>query len=256
MKCAGIDIGSRSIELIVLRGDSVVASRRLDATYDPVAQCRALLDGASYECLVATGYGRRLLADTLGVRTVSEIRAYALGARHHFPRCRAVLDIGGQDTKAIALDKDGEVGKFELNDRCAAGTGKFLEFMAASFQVPLEEFGRFALRGSPGIVISSMCTVFAETEVTSLIAQGKPPADVALAVHGSVINRSLSMLRRVSTDTPLVFAGGVARNACMVELLRREIPGEVLVPPAPEFTGALGAALCARKLVNQEPAAR
>ncbi len=166
-----------------------------------------------------------------------------MGAKHWFSECRAILDIGGQDTKAISLDSKGKVQKFEMNDRCAAGTGKFLEFMATSFQVPIEQFGSFALGGTEGLKINSMCTVFAEAEATSLMARGSRPADIALALHLSVVKRSISMLRRISTNGPIVFSGGVARNPCIAELVRREILGSVLIPEDPDMIGALGAAL-------------
>jgi predicted CoA-substrate-specific enzyme activase len=247
MIVAGIDIGSRSIELVLLENGEVVSSRREDSTFNPLAQCRRMLDGCSFDTLVATGYGRNLLNGDLGGLNITEIQAYALGARHLYPGCCTILDIGGQDAKAIALDDRGGVMKFEMNDRCAAGTGKFLEFMATSFQLPLEEFGHFALKGNEGISINSMCTVFAESEVTSLIARGANAEDVALAVHASIVRRSLGMLRRVTKATPLVFAGGVARNACITELVRRSTSGEVLVPEEPDVVGALGAALYAAR---------
>jgi predicted CoA-substrate-specific enzyme activase len=157
------------------------------------------------------------------------------------------LDIGGQDTKAILLSDRGSVEKFEMNDRCAAGTGKFLEVMAASFQVPLEDFGGFALGGRKGVAVSSMCTVFAESEVTSLVAKGNPPPDVALAVHESVVRRSVSMLHRVSVKGPLLFAGGVALNPCIRKLLAEAAACKIVVPDEPELVGALGAALYSSK---------
>jgi predicted CoA-substrate-specific enzyme activase len=130
-----------------------------------------------------------------------------------------------------------------MNDRCAAGTGKFLEFMATSFQVPIEDFGEFALLGRPGLTINSMCTVFAEAEATSLMARGQSPQDIALALHVSVVKRSLSMLRRVSTNGSLVFSGGVARNRCVVQLIEKEIGCKLMVSKQPDMAGALGAAL-------------
>ena len=248
MLCAGVDIGSRSIELVALDNGHVATIRKVETTLDPIAQCRRLLDGVSYSHLVATGYGRGLLAGHFRAETITEIQAYALGAQQLFPGCRVVLDIGGQDTKAIALAADGRVKKFEMNDRCAAGTGKFLEIMAASFNIPLGNFGSFALNGRKGIAISSMCTVFAESEVTSLVAKGSRPEDVALAVHESVARRSVSMLKRVSVEGPLVFAGGVALNPCIHKLLVEAVSYEVIVPDAPELVGALGAALYAANM--------
>ncbi len=245
---AGIDIGSRSIELVVLDGGAVVHRARAATTFDPLGQARRVLCAApgKLDLLVATGYGRGLVEGAglgLPVRTLTEIKAYGLGAHHLYPEARTVLDIGGQDTKAIALLPDGKVGRFEMNDRCAAGTGKFLEFMATAFQVPIEEFGAFACRGEGNVQIGSMCTVFAETEATSLMARGERPENIALALHRAVAKRTLSMLGRVGLAFPLLFAGGVARNPCMVRLLREALPGEILAPEEPDTVGALGAAL-------------
>ena len=245
MVVTGIDIGSRTIKLIALdvQHDRIIASRKVETTFNPLEQSRRVLAKAPGDRLIATGYGRKLAQENFQAETITEIQAHALGARSLFPACTSILDIGGQDTKAIALDDGGRVRKFEMNDRCAAGTGKFLEFMATSFQLPIEEFGNFALQGEPGLVINSMCTVFAETEATSLMARGHKPEDIALALHLSVVKRSLSMLRRVSTNGALVFSGGVARNRCVAKLIEREIGSSLLVPEDPDMVGALGAAL-------------
>ncbi|MDY6851828.1 MAG: acyl-CoA dehydratase activase [Thermodesulfobacteriota bacterium] len=243
MVIIGLDVGSRSIELVMMEGEEITLQQREDTTYNPLAQCNKMLDGLSWDHLVVTGYGRKLLAQHFPAREITEIQAYALGTRRLFPGGRAILDIGGQDTKAISLSPAGGVRKFEMNDRCAAGTGKFLEFMAVSLSRPLDDFGTFALRGAPGIAINSMCTVFAETEATSLMARGCRPEDIALALHMTVVSRSVSMLRRVGSEGPVIFAGGVARNPCLVKLIRDALEGEVLIPKEPDLVGALGAAL-------------
>jgi predicted CoA-substrate-specific enzyme activase len=214
--------------------------------FDPLAQCQRLLAGVEAAEVVATGYGRKLLMENWRaqkVRTITEIRAYALGARFLHPEARTVLDIGGQDTKAISLSPEGKVVKFEMNDRCAAGTGKFLEFMATALQVPLEDFGGFALQGEKRIQISSMCTVFAESEAISLMARGETAANIALGLHLAIVQRTLAMLRRVGEEPPLLFAGGVAHNVCVRALMEEGLGQEVIVPPNPDLVGALGAAL-------------
>ncbi len=202
---------------------------------------------------MATGYGRRLvekLETSMPVECITEIKAHALGVHEDFPAARTVLDIGGQDTKAIALRPDGRVLKFEMNDRCAAGTGKFLESTAGVFQLPVEEFGPFALQGTNPPVINSMCTVFAETEATSLMAGGTPAVDIALALHKAIVKRTANMLGRVGLQLPLAFVGGVARNQCVHELLAAELGvsqgADLLIPETPDMTGALGAALWGR----------
>lgn len=194
--------------------------------------------------VVATGYGRRHPE----VRTITEIQAYALGARHLVPTARTILDIGGQDTKAILLTPEGRVAKFEMNDRCAAGTGKFLEFMAVALQIPLEEFGAFALTADKRITLSSMCTVFAESEATSLMARGEKPAHIALGLHLAIVSHTVAMLKRVGITPPLVFAGGVAHNPAVRRLLEEALGQEVMVPEQPDLVGALGAALHAWRL--------
>lgn len=246
---AGIDIGSRSIELVLLENDRVVRQERLPTTFAPVRQCKSVLHGLDARGIVATGYGRKLVEGMdlgIPVETITEIKAHALGALRSCPEVRTVLDIGGQDTKAISLLPGGRVGRFEMNDRCAAGTGKFLEYTAAIFQIPVEKFGTYALSGDTPPVINSMCTVFAETEATSLMAQGISPENIALGLHESIARRTLNMLGRVKPVPPLLFAGGVANNPCMVRLLCSRLdfePGkDLIIPESPDMNGALGAA--------------
>lgn len=246
---AGIDIGSRSIELVLLNSDGVLRQVKSPTTFDPLGQCQRLMAGIDGSRVIATGYGRKLFAESfpqVNVSTITEIQAYALGARFLYPEARTVLDIGGQDTKVISLSETGKVLRFEMNDRCAAGTGKFLEFMAVALQVPLETFGEFALRSDRRIQISSMCTVFAESEATSLMARGERPENIAMGLHMAIVSRTTAMLRRVGISFPLVFAGGVAHNPCAVRLLEEQLGLPVTVPDNPDMVGALGAALYGR----------
>ncbi|MBW1722849.1 MAG: 3-hydroxyacyl-ACP dehydratase [Deltaproteobacteria bacterium] len=247
MRCAGIDIGSRTIELVVLERHKIILKRQVDSGHNPLARAKSLLEGVEPDLLMATGYGRHLLREALGARTVTEIKAYALGARHLFPETRGILDIGGQDSKAISLDGRGRVIRFLMNDRCAAGTGKFLEIMAATLGYTLEEFGTRALEAERDIRINSTCAVFAESEVTSLVARGENRRDIALALHRAATTQAVSLLRRVSVAEPLLFAGGVARNTCMKDLLCKALGMDLLVPEDPQGVGALGAALLGAK---------
>ncbi|MGA2228948.1 MAG: acyl-CoA dehydratase activase, partial [Syntrophobacteraceae bacterium] len=168
--------------------------------------------------------------------------------RFLYPEAKTVLDIGGQDTKVISLSDAGKVLKFEMNDRCAAGTGKFLEFMATALQIPLESFGDYALGSDRRIQISSMCTVFAESEATSLMARGERPENIAMGLHMAIAQRTAAMLRRVGVTAPLVFAGGVAHNPCVIRLLEEELRQPIIVPENPDMVGALGAALYGRNM--------
>lgn len=254
---AGIDVGSRSIALVCLQNGAVIHAAHGPTTFDPRARIRNLLVGLPLERLTATGYGRGLVLQTLAadsdfaVESITEIKAHALGARHLVPTARTVLDIGGQDTKAISLTADGRVLKFEMNDRCAAGTGKFLEHVANVFQIPIEEFGNHALQGDQALTINSMCTVFAETEATSLMAQGHRPENIALGLHASIVRRTMTMLGRVGLVHPVVFSGGVARNPCVVKLISQALECEAVVPEHPDMVGAHGAALHGLSLQHQ-----
>ena len=248
---AGIDIGSRSIELVCLQGGEPALYRRSPTTFDPLSRINDIIQGLEISRIVATGYGRNLASqafsarDKVGLDTITEIKAYSLGAAALAPEAGTVLDIGGQDTKAIRLGRNGRVVKFEMNDRCAAGTGKFLEHVANVFQIPIEEFGAYALQGDEPLVINSMCTVFAETEATSLMARGHKPQNIALGLHASIVRRTINMLSRVGLTPPLVFAGGVANNPCMVKLLAAALGEAAIVPEEPDMVGAYGAALYA-----------
>ncbi len=246
MRFAGIDIGSRTIELVVVsETGKLVHSLQADTGFDPMSEARGLIDGVRYDRIMATGYGRNLFEISFDAPTVTEIKAHARGARACFPEARTVLDIGGQDSKAIALHENGKVKKFEMNDRCAAGTGKFLEIMAGSLGFDIEAFGAEALRAEKDLNITSMCTVFAESEVTSLLAKGQDRREIARGLHSSVIRRACGMIARVSSQGDIVFTGGVAQNPCMQVLLRKRLGRGVLIPDDPQSVGALGAALLA-----------
>jgi predicted CoA-substrate-specific enzyme activase len=248
MRFAGIDIGSRAIKLAVVNeaGD-VMESARTDTGFDPLTAAGKLTEGVAFDRILATGYGRSLFEIAWEAPTVTEIKAHAVGARACCPEARAVLDIGGQDSKAIALGDNGKVKKFEMNDRCAAGTGKFLEIMARTLGFGIEDFGREALSADRELSISSMCTVFAESEVTSLIARGQDRREIARGLHASVIRRAAAMINRVSSEGDIVFTGGVAQNPCMRKLLAEKLHRRIIAPEDPQMVGALGAALLAAR---------
>jgi predicted CoA-substrate-specific enzyme activase len=206
-----------------------------------------MLGDIQYDGIMATGYGRHLFELSFDAPTVTEIKAYAVGVRFLFSEVKTILDIGGQDSKVIALNEKGKVMKFEMNDRCAAGTGKFLEIMAQTLGYSLDQIGTDALRAQKEININSMCTVFAESEVTSLLAKGENRQDIAMGLHRSIVRRAASMLNRIDRGGTLVFAGGVARNPCMVHLLKEATGREILVPDDPQMVGAFGAALIASR---------
>ena len=248
MKTAGIDIGSRTIKLVTVEGKEILHFLISDTTHDPLEQCRSLMAQTSFDRILATGYGRHFFETHFDVPTVTEIKAFARGAKAIFSDCRTILDIGGQDTKAIAMDERGNVSKFEMNDRCAAGTGMFLEIIAKTLGYDLEEFGKEALKAQGNIQINSMCTVFAQSEVTSLVARRQKREDIARGIHMAILNRTLSLLKRVSTTPDIVFAGGVAKNPCLKYLLGDALGCEVKVPEDPQMVGAYGAAIIAQDM--------
>lgn len=241
---AGLDIGSRTTKVAVLDGGEFVRSAIADTGTDPLALARELLAGVRCDAVVATGYGRHLVRERLGCAVVTEIRAHALGAGRLFPACRTVIDIGGQDSKAIRVE-GGQQTAFEMNDRCAAGTGRFLEVMAMTLGCTVGEFGGQALAARESMPISSMCTVFSESEVVSLIARGVDKHSIALGLHESIVNRLLALVGRVGVEPPVVLTGGVALNPCIRALLERRLGLPLFVPDEPQIVGALGAALSA-----------
>ena len=248
MRCIGIDLGSRTIEVVIVEDGRLVVNRQTETGFEPVKQAESLLGDEKRDHVLATGYGRHLFAATHDKksRTVTEIKAVAAGCRALFPEVDLILDIGGQDSKVIALHPDGRVKKFEMNDRCAAGTGKFLELTAMSLGFPLDQFGQEALKAKKQLQINSMCAVFAESEVTSMVGRGENRRDIALGLHRSIANRAVSMMKRFSLSGATIgFVGGVAWNPCVCRLLEEQLKTTVLVPENPQMVGAYGAALIA-----------
>lgn len=215
----------------------------LDAGPDPQQTAARLVACGGHDRVVATGYGRRAAAEAFGADVITEIKAYALGVAYRYPEAGAILDIGGQDTKAIALSSSGGVEDFEMNDRCAAGTGKFLEVMAAALGVGIDQLSETALRAERAVRISSMCTVFAESEVIGLLHRGESREAIARGLHEAIARRTLALLKRVGARGELLFAGGVANNEAMCRLIAEGYGGSVIAAREPQVVGALGAAL-------------
>jgi len=249
MVSAGIDIGSRTIALLVLDSYETAWFALEDTGFNPLQKAREMIAPLPPGAIItATGYGRHAAKAHFAHRVITEIKAHTLGAGHFFPEARAVLDIGGQDMKAIVLDGHGNVENFQMNDKCAAGTGRFLEVMACSLgYASVEDFGRESTLGRPGEKINSMCTVFAESEAVSMLHRGINRRDIGRALHAAVIERAFGLLQRTGFETPLLFSGGVAMNPCIVDGLKDKINGLVVVPEMPQLVGAYGAALAGCK---------
>ncbi len=241
--CVGVDIGSRTTKIVALRDGAIVQADVFDTTPDPLPPILDRLAAWPGAPVMATGYGRRLLEKTLGASVVTEIKACARGAYHVRPACRLVIDIGGQDAKVIRVRPDGGFDDFELNDRCSAGTGRFLEVMARALNYSLDEFCREAMQADRPATVSSMCTVFAESEVVAMLAAGEDRRRLALGLYESIVDRVYPLIARLETEGEILFVGGVAKSRCMAGLLRKKIKRDITIPPYPQILSALGAAL-------------
>ena len=216
------------------------SSQSADAALADVLK-KAGLTRDDISLIVSTGYGR--VSIPFADKTVTEISCHGKGAHLLFPDVRTILDIGGQDSKAIRLNENGEVADFVMNDKCAAGTGRFLEMMARSLEISLDELGPVSLQSKEEIEISSMCSVFAESEVISLIAQNKEIADIAHGIHKAIAGKAMSLLKRVGLNPAYMMTGGVARNPGVVAVLEEQLGEKLHIYEEPEIVGALGAAL-------------
>lgn len=239
----GIDLGSRAIKMAVFRDGELIGKEVVASSFEPHKQAADLVSRYASSQVVATGYGRHLAQKHFAQKVITEIKAHAQGARFCVPGARTILDVGGQDSKVIALDDNGRVAQFLMNDKCAAGTGRFLEIMAASLGYTLNEFSAAAATSNQDIPINSMCAVFAESEVVSLRNRGHAAADIARAIHLAIADRLSSMLERIGLHDDVVFTGGVANNRYLADLIAEKLGRPVIVPELPEFVGAIGAAL-------------
>ena len=250
---AGVDVGSTQTKAVLIDEARRIVGRALTDTGANVMRAaetafqQALADGGvpeeEVEFVVGTGYGRYKV--TFGNTQVTEISCHARGAVQLFPRTRTVLDMGGQDTKAIKVSARGDIVDFCMNDKCAAGTGRFLGAASAALDIPLDELGPTALRGVRPVKISTTCTVFAESEILSWLGKGKKIEDILLGVHQSIATRSVGLLRRVGIEEQVTFTGGVARNTAMIAALNERLGLAVNVSEEAHYMGALGAALFA-----------
>lgn len=250
MKALGIDIGSRTIKIVLLsKKNKIEHWEVVDATSRPSEVAHRLLSEYKGIPIVATGYGRHLL-EIDDIPSITEIKACAKGTHYLYNNARIIIDIGGQDLKVISLDTRGKISKFEMNDRCAAGTGKFLEIMADKLSVNVSDFGELALKGKEKITISSLCTVFAESEVIGLLNKNDSSEDIAYAIHQSTVKKISGMYKRVASlaDSPIHLVGGGALNIAICKLIEKELKSKVIVPEEPQIIVALGASIIASEI--------
>ena len=255
----GIDIGSLSCDGVIINNDLQICAaavvptgaRNIEAIKRVKSDIlnQAGLREQDISATVSTGYGRNRVEEKLAA--VTEITCHARGISYFFPDTRLLIDIGGQDSKTIRLDENGRVVDFAMNDKCAAGTGRFLEAMARALEVDVDELGHLDADARENLTLSSMCTVFAESEVVSLIANGVAVPEIVRGLHRAIASRTISMVRRVVQDDirnlPTAMSGGVARNPGVVRELAALLGTSIRVPEQPDIVGALGAALIAKE---------
>jgi len=250
---AGVDVGSTQTKAVIMKDDAQIIGRALVDTGAHVTKaaehsfqlaCReARVDPRDVGFVVGTGYGRYKI--TFGNAQMTEISCHARGASHTFPATRTVIDMGGQDAKAISIGSDGQVLDFVMNDKCAAGTGRFLANAADVMGISLDEVGPLSLKGSRPVKLTTVCTVFVESDILSYLSMGKKPPDILRGVHLAIAKRTISLARRVSIEPEVTMTGGVARNVGMVQALEEILGVKLRVSSKAHFMGAIGAALFA-----------
>ena len=252
MITAGVDVGAKTIKIIVLKDDRVMGRTILPAGYDVQESTKAAwadvllkagLQLNQIDRVLSTGAGRTGVAEAHD--QITEVSAAARGAIALDPRIRTVIDVGAEEGRAIKINADGQVLDFAINEKCAAGTGAFTEAMARALEVTIEQLGPLSLQSTKAVAINAQCAVFAESELVTLVHSQTPKPDMARAVHEAIADRIVSMVRRVGMEKEVMLVGGVARNVGFVDSLKRELDTEIFIPETPEAVSAYGAALLA-----------
>jgi predicted CoA-substrate-specific enzyme activase len=245
----GVDAGSTSFKLVAIDAEGTLLWQALEPTSPRLEdQARRLLDAARAAVgrtdakTVATGYGRKLVSAD---RAVTEITCHATGVFRRLGTVGTLIDVGGQDSKVISIGPGGSVLDFAMNDKCAAGTGRFLEVTAQRLEVPIDQMGSTALGSTREVAISSTCTVFAESEIVGLIAHAEPLDSIVRGLHRSLVSRIVSLAKSIGSKRPYMLSGGVAKNPAVRQFLADALGADVEVPPEPQLMGAYGAALLA-----------
>lgn len=254
MYFAGVDIGSTMTKVMLIdKSDNLLSAikgptgpehRQLANEVMRQALEQASLQIEDISCIVATGYGR--LNVPFADRQITELSCHARGVSRLFPNARTAIDIGGQDTKCLKID-NGKLINFVMNDKCAAGTGRFLELTAAALGIELQDMGDISLKADKKIQISNMCTIFAQQEVVALLSHGEKLENILTGLHAALASRVAALARRLGIEPDLVLTGGVAKNTGMVKAMKESLDCELFVPEEPLLTGALGAAILAKE---------
>ena len=254
MIVAGIDIGSRAAKAVVMNDGAIISSIIADTGPESVKTSHLTMEAAlkspglslnDIEYIVATGYGRVLVP--FASENISEISCHARGINWYFPSVRTILDMGGQDCKAISCAGDGRVVNFIMNDKCAGGTGRFLEMIADVLNTPLEEIGDLSLKTEAAIPFNTICAVFAKSEAIAYLRQGVTKSAILAGLNEAIATRCLNLLKRVSIEEDFSITGGIAKNRGMVTKIKEKVGLEPLLCEDPQLIGALGAAIFAKE---------
>ena len=251
----GIDVGSITTKAAVVKANNILATHIIHTGYNAKMASQHVFSGAlmatglspkEVDRVVATGFGRKrvVFAD----KAITEITCHGAGAVFLNPDIRSIIDIGGQDSKVLVVDGDGQVKDFVMNDKCAAGTGRFLEIMARALEVDLDEFGSISLKAKKIAPIKSTCTVFAESEVLSLISKGEKRENIIAGLNASIAANVAAMFRQISVSAPIMMTGGVSKNIGIVRALEQQLNASIFVAQEAQVTGAIGAGLIASSL--------
>lgn len=254
MITAGIDMGSKTVKVVILKDDKIIGKAIELAGFEAVkaaetAFARALEDAGikrdDIEGIVATGAGRKNAPQT--DRDITDVGGDALGVFKLYPNCRTILDVGAEEGRAIRCTEEGKVLDFALNEKCAAGAGAFTESMSRALEIPIEELGPLSLKSDKKIPMNAQCAVFAESEVVTLVHSKTSKEDIAKAVHDAIASRIVSLARKIGFEPEVILIGGVALNVGFVDSLKKALECDVIVPEDPEFIGAFGAAIAAKE---------
>jgi benzoyl-CoA reductase subunit D len=254
MVAAGIDVGAKTVKVVLLENGNLMSKSLVTTGFDQMKSVNEALDEAlssanmtrdQLDSIVSTGVGGKVV--DFANSTIPEVRAAALGAVHLLPNTRTVIDVGAEEGRAAKNSPDGKVVDFVINEKCSAGAGVFVEAMARALEVELEEMGPMSLHSTKAVPMNAQCSVFAESEVVSLIHAGTSKQDISRAIHDAIASRIASMVRRIGVEKEVALIGGVARNVGFEDSLKRTLGlTSLLIPDDPEFIGALGAALAGR----------
>jgi len=258
MITAGLDAGNKYVKVVILKDGEVVARAQSNSGFDQKKASEDALSQALIEAGLAredikyisvTGAGKGEVTFANG--TVTEVGAAALGMNKIFPEARIIIDVGAEESRALKIDGKGKVIDFAISDKCAAGTGSFLEAMSRTLEIPLEEMGPLSLEATNSVPINAQCAVFAESEVISLIHMNTSKPDIARSIHDAMASRISSMVRRVGLQKEMAMIGGVAKNPGFVRALEQDLEVKILIPEShPDFVSALGAAIAAAKKIS------